>query len=99
MASKKAAQKSLSLAPVLDLNEATALHKQLMGLKGSPLVIDASAVERVGALIERHTELPLPGLPGAPRVNVLALNLALDQAAGVAGVASVASGPESGHTR
>jgi len=53
----------------------------------------AMPVERVGALIERHTELPLPGLPGAPRVNVLALNLALDQAAGVA------SGPESGHTR
>jgi chemotaxis protein CheX len=50
MASKKAAQKSLSLAPVLDLNEATALHTQLMGLKGNPLVIDASAVERVGAL-------------------------------------------------
>ena len=50
MASKKAAQKSLSLAPVLDLNEATALHQQLMGLKGNPLVIDASAVERVGAL-------------------------------------------------
>lgn len=50
MASKKAAQKSLSLAPVLDLNEATALHAKLMGLKGNPLVIDASAVERVGAL-------------------------------------------------
>jgi len=56
----------------------------------------AMPVERVGALIERHTELPLPGLPGAPRVNVLALNLALDQAAGVA---SVASSRESGHTR
>ena len=50
MASKKAAQKSLSLAPVLDLNEASALHAQLMGLKGNPVVIDASAVERVGAL-------------------------------------------------
>lgn len=50
MASKKATRKSLSLAPVLDLNEASALHKQLMGLKGSNLVIDASAVERVGAL-------------------------------------------------
>ena len=56
----------------------------------------AMPVERVGALIERHTELPLPGLPGAARVNVLALNLALDQAAGVA---SVASSRESGHTR
>jgi chemotaxis protein CheX len=50
MAGKKAAQKSLSLAPVLDLNEASALHTQLMGLKGSNVVIDASAVERVGAL-------------------------------------------------
>ena len=50
MASKKAAQKSISLAPVLDLNEATALYQQLLNLKGKPLVIDASAVERVGAL-------------------------------------------------
>ena len=50
MASKKAAQKSLSLAPVLDLNEATALYQQLLNLKGKPLVIDASAVERVGTL-------------------------------------------------
>ena len=50
MASKKAAQKSLSLAPVLDLNEATALHAKLMELKGSNLSIDASSVERVGAL-------------------------------------------------
>jgi chemotaxis protein CheX len=50
MAPKKAASKSLSLAPVLDLNEANALHSKLMGLRGSNLVIDASAVERVGAL-------------------------------------------------
>ena len=50
MAAKKAARKSLSLAPVLDLNEANALHGKLMGLRGNPLVIDASAVERVGAL-------------------------------------------------
>ena len=50
MAAKKAAQKSLGLAPVLDLNEASALHGKLMGLRGSALVIDASAVERVGAL-------------------------------------------------
>ncbi|PTM97670.1 STAS domain-containing protein [Mycoplana dimorpha] len=50
MASKKAAPKSLSLAPVLDLNEATALRDKLMALKGSDLSIDASAVERVGAL-------------------------------------------------
>ncbi|MDR6754848.1 chemotaxis protein CheX [Mycoplana sp. BE70] len=50
MASKKATQKSLSLAPVLDLNEATALCDKLMALKGSDLAIDASAVERIGAL-------------------------------------------------
>ena len=50
MASKKAAPKSLSLAPVLDLNEAIALREKLMALKGSDLSIDASAVERVGAL-------------------------------------------------
>ncbi len=50
MAAKKAAPKSLSLAPVLDLNEAQALHGKLMGLRGSNITIDASAVERVGAL-------------------------------------------------
>lgn len=50
MATKKAAQKSLSLPPVLDLNEASALRGKLMGLRGSSLVVDASAVERVGAL-------------------------------------------------
>ncbi len=50
MATKKAARKSLSLAPILDLNEANALHGKLMGLRGNALVIDASAVERVGAL-------------------------------------------------
>lgn len=49
MASKKAAGNSLNLAPVLDLNEATALHGKLMALRGSDLMIDASGVERVGA--------------------------------------------------
>ena len=34
--------------------------------------------ERVQKLIEDHTEGPLLGLLGEPRVNVLALNLALD---------------------
>ncbi|MCP8896779.1 STAS domain-containing protein [Shinella daejeonensis] len=50
MASRKTAGKTLNLAPVLDLNEASALHGRLMSLKGSAIVIDASAVERVGAL-------------------------------------------------
>lgn len=40
---------SLSLAEVLDLNEATELHGKLMSLRGSDLTIDASGVKRVGA--------------------------------------------------
>jgi len=38
-------------------------------------------IEEIGALVERHTESPLFGVLGEPRVNVLALNLALDAAA------------------
>lgn len=48
MASKKAAQKSLKLASVLDLNEASALHGKLMELRGGNIKIDASEVERLG---------------------------------------------------
>ncbi|MDB5551279.1 MAG: hypothetical protein JWL86_1263 [Rhizobium sp.] len=44
------AAKELSLEKVLDLNEASNLHGKLMSLRGSDLAIDASAVERVGAL-------------------------------------------------
>lgn len=49
MGNKKSAQNSLSLATVLDLNEASNLHVKLMSLRGSDLTIDASGVERVGA--------------------------------------------------
>jgi chemotaxis protein CheX len=49
MPNKKTAAKGLNLAPVLDLNEATALHGKLMALRGADLTIDASSVERVGA--------------------------------------------------
>ncbi|WP_026613246.1 STAS domain-containing protein [Ensifer aridi] len=50
MASRNTARKKLKLAPVLDLNEATVLHERLLALKGGAVTIDASAVERVGAL-------------------------------------------------
>lgn len=49
MAAKKSG-KTLNLAAVLDLNEASALRDKLLSLRGHDLSIDASAVERVGAL-------------------------------------------------
>jgi len=53
----------------------------------APRVARARAlpVARVGALVEQHAERPFLGLIGEARVNVLALNMALDG--------------ESGHTR
>lgn len=49
MANKKS-EKTISLAAVLDLNEASLLRGKLMGLRGSDVAVDASGVERVGAL-------------------------------------------------
>lgn len=48
MAGKKG-NKSLKLAAVLDLNEASNLKANILSLRGAPLSIDASGVERVGA--------------------------------------------------
>ena len=50
MTAKSGALKTLSLAKTLDLNEATALHGKLLALKGNDIAIDASGVERAGAL-------------------------------------------------
>ncbi|NKN34856.1 STAS domain-containing protein [Agrobacterium sp. a22-2] len=50
MASKKGALKDLELPAVLDLNEASALRDKLLSMRGSGLTVDASGVERVGAL-------------------------------------------------
>lgn len=49
MAAKKA-DKKISLAAVLDLNEASTLRGKLVGLRGNNVVIDASSVERAGTL-------------------------------------------------
>ena len=43
-------EKTISLAAVLDLNEASALRGTLMRLRGSNVAIDASGVERIGTL-------------------------------------------------
>lgn len=48
MTGNNAAQSTLKLSPVLDLNEASVLHGKLLELRGEPIVIDASGVERVG---------------------------------------------------
>ncbi|RWX76978.1 STAS domain-containing protein [Neorhizobium lilium] len=48
MAAKKAGSGKMKLSAVLDLNEASALHGQLISMRGSDIVLDASGVERVG---------------------------------------------------
>ncbi len=50
MAPRKSAQKTITLKPVLDMNEATALHQSLTAVRGHAVAIDASAVERTGTL-------------------------------------------------
>jgi chemotaxis protein CheX len=40
----------LQLEPVLDLGAAERLHARLVGLRGGPIEIDASQVERLGGL-------------------------------------------------
>ena len=49
MATKKNEKGTFTLAAVLDLNEASNLKANLLSLRGSPLSIDASTVERMGA--------------------------------------------------
>lgn len=50
MAARKSTPKELKLPAVLDLNEASALKDKLLALRGAAVDIDASAVERMGAL-------------------------------------------------
>jgi len=40
----------MQLPPVLDLAAARPLHAQLLAARGAPLDLDASAVERIGAI-------------------------------------------------
>lgn len=49
MAGRTAAHSTLKLSPVLDLNQASVLHGKLKELRGKPVAVDASEVERVGA--------------------------------------------------
>jgi chemotaxis protein CheX len=46
----KSAGEMLQLEPILDLGAAERLHAQLVSLRGRPLDIDASQVERLGGL-------------------------------------------------
>jgi chemotaxis protein CheX len=49
-AGSQPAAAKLQLEPVLDLGAAERLHARLMELRGQPLEIDASQVERLGGL-------------------------------------------------
>jgi len=62
-----------------DISPAAALYQapRVARARGMPL-------EQVNALIGRSTQAPLWGLLGEPRVNVLALNLALDDSTSLA---------------
>ncbi|MCM2293452.1 STAS domain-containing protein [Allorhizobium sp. BGMRC 0089] len=50
MPTKNGASNELTLASVLDLNEASQLKDKLLSLRGGAVEIDASGVERMGAL-------------------------------------------------
>lgn len=63
------------LDPHISPDAATYQAARVAKVRGLPL-------EKLTALIEQHTEGRQWGLFGEPRVNVLALNLALDQASG-----------------
>lgn len=49
MPSPDDAPQILKLPEVLDLNAASRLHEQILSLKGKDIVVDATAVKRVGA--------------------------------------------------
>lgn len=49
MATTTADTNSLQLAPALDFNEASELRGKLLAMRGKPLTVDASKVEKVGA--------------------------------------------------
>lgn len=48
MAAKKSDPGNFKLAAVLDLNEASNLKANLQSLRGKPVAVDASGVERLG---------------------------------------------------